>query len=200
MSSAIMETWLFDSLLVTTLLMGAILMVRRPVAKLFGPGVAYALWLIPAARLLMPSLEGDAVPAGESGLGVNDVVRESILAGVSSPDTVVDAASKGVVAAVDLAALGVTFWLGGAALFFIIQMIRYASMRDDLLSPPIRSQVRSPSVCSNATSRFRMILPKPIRQLNANWRLRMKWRTINRATCSRILSLSFSSAYNGSTL
>lgn len=134
MSAAIMETWLFDSLLVTTLLMGVILLVRRPVAKLFGPGVAYALWLIPAARLLMPSLEGDAVPVGESPLGVSDAVRESILASVSSPGTLVDTTSKTVVASVDLAALGVTFWLGGAALFFIIQMIRYASMRDDLLS------------------------------------------------------------------
>jgi bla regulator protein BlaR1 len=134
MSGEFMQTWLFDSLLVTTLLMGAILLVRRPVAQLFGPGVAYALWLIPAARLLMPSLEGAAVPASDSGQAVRDAVRESILAGVSSPDTVVDAASKSVVAAVDLTALGVTFWLGGAALFFIIQMIRYASMRDDLLS------------------------------------------------------------------
>lgn len=134
MSAGIMETWLFDSLLVTTLLMAAILLVRRPVAKLFGPGVAYALWLIPAARLLMPSLEGAAIPASDSGQAVRDAVRESILSGVSSPDTVVDAASKSVVAAVDLTALGVTFWLGGAALFFIIQMIRYASMRDDLLS------------------------------------------------------------------
>lgn len=134
MSAGIMETWLFDSLLVTTLLMGAILLLRRPVAKLFGPGVAYALWLIPAARLLMPSLEGAAVPVGESGLGVSDAVRDSILAGVSSPDMVVDTASKSIVAAIDLTALGVTVWLGGAALFFIIQMIRYASMRDDLLS------------------------------------------------------------------
>jgi beta-lactamase regulating signal transducer with metallopeptidase domain len=134
MSGEFMQTWLFDSLLVTTLLMAAILLVRRPVAKLFGPGVAYALWLVPAARLLMPSLEGDAVPVGESGLGVSDAVRDSILAGMSAPDTVVDSASKSVVAAVDLTALGVTVWLGGAALFFIIQMIRYASMRDDLLS------------------------------------------------------------------
>jgi hypothetical protein len=30
--------------------------------------------------------------------------------------------------------LGLTLWLGGATLFFIIQMIRYASMRDELLS------------------------------------------------------------------
>ncbi len=134
MSGEFMGEWLFDSLMVTTLLMGAILLLRRPVAKLFGPGVAYALWLIPAARLLMPSLEGDAAPVGQSGQGVSDFVRESILAGVSSPHTVVDTASKSVVAAIDLTALGVTLWLGGAALFFIIQMIRYASMRDDLLS------------------------------------------------------------------
>ena len=134
MSGELTQTWLFDSLLVTTLLMGAILLVRRRVAKLFGPGVAYALWLIPAARLLMPSLEGAAVPVGESGLGVSDTVRESILAGVSSPDTMVDTASKSVVAAIDLTALGITVWLGGAALFFIVQMLRYASMRDDLLA------------------------------------------------------------------
>ena len=134
MSGGLTQTWLFDSLLVTTLLMGAILLVRRRVAKLFGPGVAYALWLIPAARLLMPSLEGAAVPVGESGLGVSDTVRESILAGMSSPDTMVDSASKSVVAAIDLTALGITVWLGGAALFFIVQMLRYASMRDDLLA------------------------------------------------------------------
>ena len=134
MSGEFMQTWLFDSLLVTTVLMGAVLLVRRKVARLFGPGVAYALWLIPAARLLMPSIEGAAAPVAQSGPGVSDAVRESILASVSSPDTMADTASKSIAAAVDLTALGVTFWLGGAALFFIIQMIRYASMRDDLLS------------------------------------------------------------------
>jgi bla regulator protein blaR1 len=135
MSAGIMETWLFDSLLVTTLLMGVILLVRRPVAKLFGPGVAYALWLIPAARLLMPSLEGAAVTVGESGLAVQDAVRDAILAGVTSPGTVATTAHQAaVLPSIDYVALGVTFWLGGAALFFIIQMIRYASMRDDLLS------------------------------------------------------------------
>jgi bla regulator protein blaR1 len=132
MSSGMMATWLFDSLLVTTLLMAAILLVRRPVAKLFGPGVAYALWAIPAARLLMPSLTGDAVPISETGAGVGETVRQSILTNVATvePATVPIAASPGV----DYAALGLTFWLGGAVLFFIIQMIRYASMRDELLS------------------------------------------------------------------
>jgi beta-lactamase regulating signal transducer with metallopeptidase domain len=130
-----METWLFDSLLVTTLLMSAILLVRRPVARLFGASVAYALWLIPAARLLMPSLEGAAAPAGESGMAVQDAVRDAIMAGVTSPGPVATTANQAaIVPSIDYAALGVTLWLGGAALFFIIQMIRYASMRDDLLS------------------------------------------------------------------
>ncbi len=137
MNSGIMEAWLFDSLLVTTLLMGAILLLRRPVARLFGPGVAYALWLIPAARLLMPSIEGAPVAAAGEAQWVRDAVRESILSGVPSSNTadqVLVAANEIPAATVDWAALGVTFWLGGAALFFIIQMIRYASMRDDLLS------------------------------------------------------------------
>jgi bla regulator protein blaR1 len=134
MSTEFMQTWLFDSLLVTTLLMGAILLVRRPVAKMFGPGVAYALWLIPAARLLMPGLEGAPVAAAGDGQWVRDVVRESILSGVPSSNPVTIAANDIQAATIDYAALGVTFWLGGAALFFIIQMIRYASMRDDLLS------------------------------------------------------------------
>jgi beta-lactamase regulating signal transducer with metallopeptidase domain len=135
MSGEFMQTWLFDSLLVTTLLMGAVLLLRRPVARMFGPGVAYALWLIPAARLLMPSLEGATAQVSDNGQAVRDAVRESILAGVSSPDTVITVPGELATApSIDYAALGVTFWLGGAALFFIIQMIRYASMRDDLLS------------------------------------------------------------------
>jgi bla regulator protein blaR1 len=135
MSTEFMETWLFDSLLVTTLLMAAILLVRRHVARIFGPGIAYALWLIPAARLLMPSLEGAPVSAVAEAQWVRDAVRESVVAGIPSSEPVVTTAGEVALAStVDYAALGITFWLGGAVLFFIIQMIRYASMRDDLLS------------------------------------------------------------------
>ena len=127
-----MSTWLFDSLLVTTALMAAILLIRRPVARMFGAGVAYALWLVPAARLLMPSLTGEAAPVGEGSQAMSDTVRESILAGINTaePATTAVAASP----SIDFTALAITIWLGGAVLFFTVQMIRYASMRDDLLS------------------------------------------------------------------
>lgn len=135
MSVEFSQAWLVDSLLVTTLLMAAILCVRKPVAKLFGPGVAYALWLVPAARLLMPSLEGDPVPLAENSQNISEAVRQSVLTSMPSEASAgLTNSASSVVATVDFMALGITFWLGGAVLFFIIQMIRYASMRDDLLA------------------------------------------------------------------
>lgn len=135
MSVEFSQAWLVDSLLVTTLLMAAILCVRKPVAKLFGPGVAYALWLVPAARLLMPSLEGEPVPLAENGQSISEAVRHSVLTSVPSEASAgLTNSASSAVATVDFMALGITFWLGGAVLFFIIQMIRYASMRDDLLA------------------------------------------------------------------
>ena len=132
MSEFVTSTWVLDTLMTVTVLMAAILLIRRPVARIFGAGVAYALWLIPAARLLMPSLAGEAVPVGSTVHGIGDVVRESILTGAVTTEPATTAIVAG--PSIDFAALGVTIWLGGAALFFIIHMIRYASMRDDLLS------------------------------------------------------------------
>jgi beta-lactamase regulating signal transducer with metallopeptidase domain len=135
MSTDFMGTWLFDTFVVTSMLMLLVLLLRRPVARHFGPSVAYALWLIPAARVLMPSLEGAPAPTLESGTALPDTVRDAILAGIVTPENTASASSQmASTPSVDYAVLGLTLWLGGATLFFIIQMIRYASMRDELLS------------------------------------------------------------------
>lgn len=135
MSTDIMAAWLIDTIMVTTLLMAAVLLVRRTVAKHFGPTVAYALWLIPAARVIMPSLDGPATSPVNSNLAVQDTVRDAILTSLSTPETVVTTAAQlPTVPSIDYTVLGMTLWLGGAALLFIIQMIRYAALRDDLLS------------------------------------------------------------------
>ena len=66
---------------------------------------------------------------------MHDAVRESILNGMASPDLVATVASHSTkLPSVDFVVLGLTLWLGGAVLLFIVQMIRYAAMRDDLLS------------------------------------------------------------------
>ena len=135
MSTDFMGAWLFDTFVVTSMLMLLALLVRRPVARHFGPSVAYALWLIPATRVLMPSLEGAPAPTLESGTALPDTVRDAILAGIVTPENTASATSQmASTPSVDYAVLGLTLWLGGATLFFIIQMIRYASMRDELLS------------------------------------------------------------------
>src|SRR5689334_4439388 len=51
-----MSDWLLDTLLATSVLALLVLLVREPVRKRFGSRVTYGLWLIPAARLFMPTL------------------------------------------------------------------------------------------------------------------------------------------------
>ena len=51
-----MTDWLLGTLLATSGLIVLVLLIREPVRRHFGSRVAYGLWLIPAARLMMPTL------------------------------------------------------------------------------------------------------------------------------------------------
>lgn len=51
-----MTDWLLGTLVATSGLIVLVLLLREPVRKHFGARVAYGLWLIPAARLLMPTI------------------------------------------------------------------------------------------------------------------------------------------------
>ena len=51
-----MIAWAIEALLASTLLMAVVLVIRAPVRRQFGPGIAYALWALPAVRLLLPPL------------------------------------------------------------------------------------------------------------------------------------------------
>ena len=52
-----MTAWLIETLVWTAVLIAAVLFVRRPVARWFGPQVAYALWALPVLRLILPPIE-----------------------------------------------------------------------------------------------------------------------------------------------
>lgn len=58
-----MSAWIADTLVATTLLMAAVLLLRAPVRRLFGAGAAYALWLVPALRLVLPPLRRPSAAA-----------------------------------------------------------------------------------------------------------------------------------------
>lgn len=51
-----MIAWAIETLVASTVLMLVVLLIRRPVARTFGARVAYALWLLPALRMVMPPL------------------------------------------------------------------------------------------------------------------------------------------------
>ena len=51
-----MMGWLIDTLVWSGMLIAVVLVLRRPVARIFGAGMAYALWLLPLLRLFMPPL------------------------------------------------------------------------------------------------------------------------------------------------
>lgn len=51
-----MIAWLIETFVAVTLLMVMVLVLRGPVARSFGAGWAYALWAVPALRLVLPPL------------------------------------------------------------------------------------------------------------------------------------------------
>jgi beta-lactamase regulating signal transducer with metallopeptidase domain len=121
-----------ETLLAVTAAMLLVLALRRPVARAFGADWAYALWLIPALRLMLPSL----------GL----VTADHLL----PPAAFIPAAGGGTALPPAVAAgLGqwapfmLASWAGGAVLFLILQWLAYRAFvaRLDTDARPARPPV-----------------------------------------------------------
>lgn len=72
MTSPELFSYLVQTTIAVSVLIGIVLLVRRPFAKAFGVNTAYLLWAIPAARLFMPPL-----PANWTLFGVLDFSGQS---------------------------------------------------------------------------------------------------------------------------
>lgn len=74
----ILQAW-GDTMVVTAALVLAVLVIRKPFARHFGPQLAYTLWLIPALRLVLPPLPfADPAPAVVSGVPVDAALMEVV--------------------------------------------------------------------------------------------------------------------------
>jgi beta-lactamase regulating signal transducer with metallopeptidase domain len=149
-----MTGWLLETLVWTAVLIAAVLVLRRPVARWFGPQFAYALWAIPVLRLILPPLE---LPAW-----ANPSPAEPPLPAASEADTVVldptapvatfaepvgyEAAASDVSASLDPASgfeigpfldvamdLAFAVWIIGAAVFLYLRFSAYFRLRAELL-------------------------------------------------------------------
>jgi bla regulator protein blaR1 len=112
-----MIAWLVESFVAFTLLVLLVLLLRRPVARLFGAGSAYALWSLPLLRLLMPDVFGIAAQ-----------VELPAYALAVIPDTAqaVSAAEAGGSGAFLLPWL-LAVWAGGVVLFAAWQQSTYSA-------------------------------------------------------------------------
>ena len=107
-----MIAWVVDTAIAVSLLIAAVLLIRRPFAVMFGARAAYALWLAPALRAVTPPLTFPSVP-----------VPAPALSGAADYVLVTSAAAP--TSAMSLASVITAFWLSGAAIFLTAHIWRH---------------------------------------------------------------------------
>ena len=143
-----MTDWLLDTLLWTAGLIALVLLVRRPVARWLGPQAAYALWLIPALRLIMPPLllpawMAPAKPAETSGAAIQFPFLDPLAPVATPPGQAGSEAAASVMPATPnpvaffesgpFIEIGLGVWLLGAAIFLYLRFNAYFRLRAELL-------------------------------------------------------------------
>ena len=111
-----MSAWFFENMVWASVTMLLVLAVRQPVARLFGAGPAYALWLLPAARLVMPRL-----PSFGADLSLLPPLAVIVPVGEASAPLPLDGGPAPWVPVL------LALWAGGAALFIVWQWLLYRS-------------------------------------------------------------------------
>ncbi len=126
-----MTGWLFDTLITTSILMLFVLLIRKPVARMFGPAIAYALWAIPALRMLLPPLPVGAAP--ERMIQILPHVDVSELSAEAALQVSTQNSGSWVLPE-NMFGIVLILWLGTAALLFLVQLVKYNLMRDAMFA------------------------------------------------------------------
>lgn len=129
-----MIAWGLETLVATTLLMLLVLAVRTPVRRAFGPNVAYALWLLPVIRMVMPPLPETVREVGVAPLA--DASQQMMLYVVEPLSVAPAVEAQGSV--IPWAAILLTSWAIGA-----IGFIAYHWVSHSRFCARIRSRARS---------------------------------------------------------
>lgn len=123
------QTWLVDTLVWTGALMALVMVLRRPVSRGFGPGLAYALWLLPLLRMIMPPL---TLPITQAQAPAAAPYVVPVLA--SEPGASVAAAAPVAATPFDFAMPLIVVWLAGAFTFLLWRFASYHAMRRRVLA------------------------------------------------------------------
>ncbi|VXC39194.1 M56 family metallopeptidase [Sphingomonas sp. 8AM] len=122
-----MTGWALEAMLASALLMLTVMVLRGPVRNAFGARVAYALWALPALRMVMPPLpegwRGEALPVLPA--------PEPLVIMLGKPVATLPVETTHTALGWPLIALAL--WLGGAALLLAWQAVGYLRFRYNVL-------------------------------------------------------------------
>ena len=128
-----MIAWAVEALAASAALMLVVLLIRQPVRRVFGPQIAYALWVLPLLRLTMPPL-----PAGWGQSDAMPIARASeamtILVGAEPLTAPLAAAAAVPSPAIPWGVIAIGAWLLGAAIFFVLHLVRHRRFCQRLLA------------------------------------------------------------------
>jgi|GEM_PF-2821480 len=108
--------WLLDTMIAISLLFVAVLLVRRPMAELFGARWAYALWLLPVLRAALPPMPAFDSPFSSA---LSPPVLIPPAGEVSAPLQAIAAGSEQWLSAI------IAVWALGACMFLAWQLLSY---------------------------------------------------------------------------
>jgi bla regulator protein blaR1 len=122
--------WLLGTLLATSGLIVLVLLLREPVRRHFGARVAYGLWLIPAARLLMPTISETV----ERPLAVDFAPRMMTSQVVAEPMLMSGVAERSLIEQIGgWPTVLVVLWLGVAIGLFAARILAFRRERNAIL-------------------------------------------------------------------
>ena len=122
-----MSAWIVQTLVATSLLMLIVMLLRERVASLFGPRIAYLLWLLPALRMVLPPLPRtlidppiEQIPVLIDFVSLDGIVAPAPPGGTEALPTLWDP-----IAALPWGTILLAAWLGGAVLHFGWHILAY---------------------------------------------------------------------------
>ncbi len=125
-----LNQWIWDTMVSMTLLLLLVLAIRKPVGHFFGARIAYLLWILPVARLFMPTLTLEApVEVEPVATFVTTAMGSDLAAAVPAQSS-----TFGALASLDWMMIALILWLGGAGLLFISKLAAYLQFREDIVA------------------------------------------------------------------
>ncbi|WP_338466027.1 M56 family metallopeptidase [Novosphingobium sp. ZN18A2] len=134
MTQTLFATWLLETLVWTGGLMALVLVLRGPVSRTFGPGLAYALWLLPLLRLVVPPVTLPVSAMQASG-GAPLVVP--VLANDAASTAAPVQASVSTAAGINFVTPLLAVWIAGALAFLLWRGVTYYTMRKRVLEDSV---------------------------------------------------------------